>query len=145
MSTGPASASEAMEMVRAGLGYLAAADATAMAAETQAQCLRMLEQATAMGTAARASVLAAFTSGQGYSADADYSPRTWLINRTRITKAPNLFNRNGRLREVFPVAPCGGLVIEGPVFRHPCRMPTRRFASLRSASLCWSPLARCWS
>ena len=57
-----------------------------MAAETQAQCLRMLEQATAMGTAARASVLAAFTSGQGYSADADYSPRAWLINRTRITK-----------------------------------------------------------
>ena len=86
MSTGPASASEAMEMVRAGLGYLAGADATAMAAETQAQCLRMLEQATAMGTAARASVLAAFTSGQGYSADADYSPRAWLINRTRITK-----------------------------------------------------------
>ena len=73
-------------MVRAGLGYLAGADATAMAAETQAQCLRMLEQATAMGTAARASVLAAFTSGQGYSADADYSPRAWLINRTRITK-----------------------------------------------------------
>jgi hypothetical protein len=86
VSTGPASASEAMEMVRAGLGYLAAADATAMAAETQAQCLRMLEQATAMGTAARASVLAAFTSGQGYSADADYSPRAWLINRTRISK-----------------------------------------------------------
>ena len=86
MSTAPASASEAMEMVRAGLGYLAAADATAMAAETQAQCLRMLEQATAMGTAARASVLAAFTSGQGYSADADYSPRAWLINRTRISK-----------------------------------------------------------
>jgi hypothetical protein len=86
VSTAPASASEAMEMVRAGLGYLAAADATAMAAETQAQCLRMLEQATAMGTAARASVLAAFTSGQGYSADADYSPRAWLINRTRISQ-----------------------------------------------------------
>ena len=86
MSTAPASASEAMEMVRTGLGYLAAADATAMTAETQAQCLRMLEQATAMGTAARASVLAAFTSEQGYSADADYSPRAWLINRTRITK-----------------------------------------------------------
>ena len=39
-----------------------------------------------MGTAARASILAAFTAGQGYSADADYSPRAWLINRTRITK-----------------------------------------------------------
>jgi len=81
-----ASASEAMEMVQAGLGFLAAADATAMPAETQAWCLRMLERAHAMGTAARTSVLAAFTSGQGYSADADYSPRAWLVNRTRVTK-----------------------------------------------------------
>ena len=82
-----ASASEAMDMVHAGLGYLATADATAMAAETQARCLRMLEQADAMGTAARAAILGAFTSGQGYSADADYSPRAWLINKTRITKS----------------------------------------------------------
>ena len=88
MNTAPtfASASEAMEMVHAGLGYLAAADATAMAAETQAECLRMLEQAHAMYTAARTSVLAAFAAGQGYCADADYSPRAWLVNRTRITK-----------------------------------------------------------
>jgi Domain of unknown function (DUF222) len=86
VSTRPASASEAMDMVRAGLGYLAAADATAMAAETQARCLRMLEQANSMGTAARASILGAFTAGQGYTADADYSPRAWLINRTRVTK-----------------------------------------------------------
>ena len=85
-STAPASASEAMEMVQAGLGYLAAADATAMPAETQAWCLQMLERAHAMGTAARTSVLAAFTAGQGYCADADYSPRAWLINRTRVTK-----------------------------------------------------------
>ena len=73
-------------MVHAGLGYLATADATAMAAETQARCLQMLEQANAMGTAARASILAAFTSGQGYCADADYSPRAWLIHKTRITR-----------------------------------------------------------
>ena len=73
-------------MLRSAMGYLAAADATAMAAETQAQCLQALEQITAMGTAARASILAAFTSAQGYSADADYSPTAWLINRTRITK-----------------------------------------------------------
>jgi hypothetical protein len=88
MTTAPtfASAREAAETVRAGLGFLAATDATAMAAETQAQCLQILEQATAMSTAARASILAAFTSGQGYSADAEYSPRAWLINRTRITK-----------------------------------------------------------
>ena len=88
MGTVPAfaSASEAMDMVHAGLGYLAAADPAAMAAETQARCLQMLEQATAMGTAARASLLAAFSSGQGYSADADYSPTAWLIHKTGITK-----------------------------------------------------------
>ena len=86
MGNAPACAREALDMVRAGLGYLAAADATAMPAETQAWCLQMLEQAHAISTAARTSVLAAFTSGQGYSADADYSPRAWLINRTRITK-----------------------------------------------------------
>ena len=82
----PSSAAEALEMLRSALGYLATVDATAMAAETQAQCLQALEQAHSMSTAARTSVLAAFTSGQGYSADADYSPRAWLINRTRITK-----------------------------------------------------------
>ena len=38
-----------------------------------------------MTTAARASVLAAFTSGQGYGADGAYSPRAWLIHQTRIT------------------------------------------------------------
>ena len=88
MNTAPsfASAREAAEVVRAGLRFLAAADATAMAAETQAQCLQILEQATAMGTAARSSILAAFTSGQGYSADADYSPKAWLIHKTGITK-----------------------------------------------------------
>ena len=88
MNTAPAfaNASEAMDMVHAGLGYLAAADATAMAAGTQARCLQMLEQAHSMGTAARSSILAAFTSGQGYAADADYSPRAWLINRTQVTK-----------------------------------------------------------
>ena len=82
----PASVSEAIEMMHAGLGYLAAADAAALGAETQAWCLRALEQAAAAGTAARASVLAAFTAAQGYSADADYSPRAWLMHKTGITK-----------------------------------------------------------
>src|SRR6266851_742760 len=81
-----ASATEAMDMARAALGYLAAADATALAAETQAQCLHALEQAAAMGTAARTAILAAFTAGQGYAADGDYSSRAWLIHRARVTK-----------------------------------------------------------
>ena len=88
MDTVPAfaSASEAMDMVQAGLSYLAAVDATQLAAETQAECLRRLERTDAIGTAVRASFLSGFTAGQGYSADADYSPRAWLMHRTGITR-----------------------------------------------------------
>jgi len=84
--TAPASASEALDMVRTGLAYLAAADATQMAAEEQARCLRGLEQATSVLTAARTSVLAGFTAGQGYAADGAYSPRAWLIHQAGITR-----------------------------------------------------------
>ena len=92
MSTTPvapvfASVGEAMDMARAALGYLAAADATQLAAETQAECLRTLEQTDAISTAVRASFLSAFTVGKGYSADADYSARSWLMHRTGITRA----------------------------------------------------------
>jgi hypothetical protein len=82
MGSAPAFASttEAMDMARAALGYLAAADATALAAATQAECLRGLERTNAISTAARASFLSAFTAGHGYSEDADYSPRAWLIH-----------------------------------------------------------------
>src|SRR5580700_6638114 len=73
-------------MVLAGLRYLAAADPAALAAEAQAECLRSLEQADAIATAARARILAAFTAGQGYADDADYSPTSWLIHRTKVTK-----------------------------------------------------------
>jgi hypothetical protein len=72
----PASADEALEMLQSAMGYLAAADATAMTAEEQARCLRVLERATSAGTAARASVLGAFAAGQGYSADADCTARS---------------------------------------------------------------------
>ena len=85
-SVPPASATEALGMLESALGYLSATDATAMAAETQARCLQALERATAMGTAARTSILAAFTAAQGYCADADYSPRAWLVNKTRVTR-----------------------------------------------------------
>ena len=82
----PASIAEAMNMVLAGLRYLAAADPTALAAQAQAECLQTLEQADAMSTAARARILAAFTAGRATPADADYSPTSWLIHHTRVTK-----------------------------------------------------------
>src|SRR6202041_1918398 len=49
-------------------------------------CLQALEQSDAISIAARARILAAFTAGQGYAADADYSPSSWLIPRTKVTK-----------------------------------------------------------
>ena len=89
MSTAPAPASmsEAMAMARAAQDYLAAADPTAMTPQAQAEYLRAQEQNDAISTATRARVLAAFTAGRGYAADADYSPTSWLIHQTRITKA----------------------------------------------------------
>ena len=81
-----ASAGEAIEMARAALGYLAAADAAQLSDEAQAACLRGLEQTDAVAAAARASFLSAFTAGRGYSADADYSARAWLMHRTGITR-----------------------------------------------------------
>jgi Domain of unknown function (DUF222) len=73
-------------MVRTGYGFLAAVDPTAMAVETQAKCLLELEQLAAVETAARALILGAFASAHGFCADADYSLRSWLIHRSRITK-----------------------------------------------------------
>jgi len=80
------STAEATAMVRAGLEFLASADATQLAAEEQARCLHALEQASSISTAARTAILAAFTAAQGYTADADHSSRAWLINRTGVTK-----------------------------------------------------------
>ena len=84
----PASTSEALAMLTSAMTYLAAADATQMPASEQAECLAGLERADAIETAARASVLGAFTAGQGYCQDADYSPRSWLIHKTRSPRVP---------------------------------------------------------
>ena len=85
-ATAPAGAREALDMVRAGLGYLAAADPGQLPAATQAEVLRELEQDAAVLTAARAWILASFTAGQGYADDADYSAVSWLIHRTGIIR-----------------------------------------------------------
>jgi hypothetical protein len=85
-SAEPASAAEALRMLSSAMGYLAAADPTAMSAQAQADCLLALERLDAVETAARAWILGAFTANHGYAADADYGPASWLIHRTRITK-----------------------------------------------------------
>jgi len=73
-------------MIRAGLAYLAAADATQLATEEQARCLLTLEQVNSIGVAARTLFLGAFAAGQGYGDDGHYSATAWLIHCTGITK-----------------------------------------------------------
>src|SRR6201986_3057596 len=82
----PADAREALDRIRAGQGYLAAAAPAQRPAAPQAECLRELEQHDAMATAARAGFLAAFTAGQGPAGDGDSSAVSWLIHRTGITR-----------------------------------------------------------
>ena len=81
----PVSAAGAVAMVQAGLAYLAKADVASMPAAAQAECLRGLERAESLHTAARAGVLAAFISGGGCQDDGQASARAWLRWQTRIT------------------------------------------------------------
>ena len=65
----PACAADAVAMAQAGLGWLAAADPASLTSAEQADCLRGLERAESMRTAARASVLRAFAATGGYEDD----------------------------------------------------------------------------
>jgi hypothetical protein len=109
-----ASVSEAMDTVRAGLAFVAAADMTGLTAAEQADILRGLERANSVATAARTSALGAFTTGRGYSADADYSPRAWLMHQTGITKGAAVayttwVRRAGHHPEIYPALATGEL------------------------------------
>jgi hypothetical protein len=81
----PATATEAVAMVQAGLGWLATTDAASLPTAVQADCLRDLERAASMHTAARSRVLSAFHAQAGYEDDGQGSARTWLKWQTGIT------------------------------------------------------------
>ena len=85
--TPPSTATEALAMLQTAMGYLVDADAGQLATETQAHALQVLERLDAVETAARASILGAFATGQGHLDDADHSPRSWLEHKTRITRS----------------------------------------------------------
>jgi len=80
----PANAAEAMAMAQAGLGWLAEADAASLTTAEQADCLRSLERARSVHTAARSRVLAAFHAQDGSASDGHGSTGTWLKWQTRI-------------------------------------------------------------
>ena len=86
----PAGVAEALEMVRAGLRFVAAADATQMTVAEQAKCLLGLERANSVAVAARTSVLGAFNAKQGYAEDGDYSSCSWLRYRTQVTQGTSV-------------------------------------------------------
>ena len=81
----PVSAADAVAMAQAGLAYLANADMASVPAAAQAECLRGLERAGSLHTAARAGVLAAFMAGRGHEDDGQGSARAWLRWQTRVT------------------------------------------------------------
>src|SRR5215472_17162185 len=81
----PATAGEALAMVMAGLGWLADADLASVPASVQADCLRGLERAQSVFTAARAAVLGVFEAGGGFEVDGSRSARTWLMWQTQVT------------------------------------------------------------
>ncbi len=81
----PATAEDAAAMARAGLGWLAKAAAASLTTAEQADCLRALEQAQSMQTAAQSKILAAFHAQDGCASDGHGSTRTWLKWQTRIS------------------------------------------------------------
>ena len=74
-----------MDLVRAGLGYLARADAASLPAVTQARLLREFERAGRSTPPAARRVLTAFTAQGGYADDGHGGSHPWLAWQTRVT------------------------------------------------------------
>jgi hypothetical protein len=89
----PASAGEALGMLesalkvqRVALEFLADLGAANLPTSLVAECLQGLEQADAVGAAARGQLLAAFDAQDGSVADGQRTARTWLVHCTRVTR-----------------------------------------------------------
>ena len=81
----PPTPAAALALLESALDALNNADVAALPAAAQAECLRVLERAGAKHTAARASVLAAFTAQGGFEGDGQRCARSWLKWQTRVT------------------------------------------------------------
>jgi len=82
----PSSSAEAVAFVRAGLDWLAAADATGLTGAERADVLRGLAAAEAVHLAATSRVLSAFDAAEDYEADGQGGPRVWLRWQTRVSR-----------------------------------------------------------
>ncbi len=82
----PASTAEAVDMVLAGLSYLAAADPAVLAAQARPSACRPWSRPMRSPPRPGPGSWPRSPPGMGYAADADYSPTSWLIHRTKVTK-----------------------------------------------------------
>src|SRR5260370_20116206 len=82
----PSSAAAAVAMAQAGLSFLATAALAALPSAAQADCLRGLERAQAMHTAARSRILACFAGQRSFQDDGHGAPGCWRRWQTRITR-----------------------------------------------------------
>jgi Domain of unknown function (DUF222) len=73
-------------MLRSAVGFLADADAARMPTAALAECLRGLEQADAVGAAARGRFLQAFDAQDGSLADGQRTAGAWLVHCLRVTR-----------------------------------------------------------
>ncbi|HEY2639512.1 MAG TPA: hypothetical protein VGI66_06460, partial [Streptosporangiaceae bacterium] len=83
----PANAAQALAAVRAGLGFLAAADPTELTGTERAELLRGLAAAESQHLAAKSAVLAGFDRAGDHAADGQPTSRTWLRWQARVTRA----------------------------------------------------------
>jgi len=89
-----------------------------------------------------ASFLSAFTIGKGYSADADYSARAWLMHRTGITRGAAASHTAWAKRGRGPSprrrgAGCRGPVVSPTGGRSASGRTNCRRSSGRSPTSCW--------
>ncbi len=80
------STAAAADTLDASLDYLTAADWASLGTQAHAEMLARLQRAQAKLTAVNAAVLAAFTAQAGYEPDGHRSARSWLVNRTGISR-----------------------------------------------------------
>ena len=82
----PSGVAEALAAVRAGLDYLASADAAELTGAERADCLRELAAAESVHLAATGRILSAFDAAEDCTADGQISARAWLRWQARMTR-----------------------------------------------------------
>src|SRR5215469_11904714 len=82
----PSTVAEALSAVRAGLDWLASADATGLTGAERADCLRALAAAESVQLAATSKIVSAFDAAEDYAADGQGGSRAWLRWQARMTR-----------------------------------------------------------